>query len=541
MCPSSLPTLPEGNHDDVMAEPIGTVGALETHISQVFFTPDRVYKRLKPVDIGFVSFVDREQRLTEAEREHQLNRRISPDVHLGLADVVEDGELTDRLIVMRRLPVDRQLDRLVDDPEFDRHIVDTARLISSFHSQQDPVRGADAWMATADEVGSNWADNFAAIDPLADAVIPAAEIDRVRTRVDDYLRGRQTLFAERIANGMVCDGHGDLRAEHVFCLPDGPRVIDCLAFRDDYRVADVLLDVAFLAMDLRRLAGPQAASRFVKAYAEFTDEHHPATLAHHYVGFRAHVRAKVAAIRFRQGVVEAADEALAYHRLAAEHLDVGQVRLVLVGGGAGVGKSTVAEGLADRLGAIWLRSDEVRKMIAGVPSDRHVFDAPGTGLYSPAVSDRVYTELLDEAEGLLQRGQSVVLDATWTSDPHRREARSLAKSTAATLTELRCDVPLAVAEERIARRMAAAYQPSDATPEIARYLADRFEPWPEAARVDTSRSIAESIEAATSQVLGRYEESGTLQPARAPVRIERDLVLSWESVRFYLSGTSALR
>ncbi len=524
-----------------MTDPIGPIGALETHISHLLFTPDRVYKRLRPVDVGFVSFVERQDRLAEAEREHVLNRRISPDVHLGTADVIEDGELADRLIVMRRLPADRQLDRLVDDPGFEQHIVDAARLVASFHARQPPVTGADAWMATTDRLRANWADNAAAIAPLAGTVLPAADVERVEALVADYLRGRETLFAERIAEGRVCDGHGDLRAEHVFCLPDGPRVIDCLAFRDDYRIADVLLDVAFLAMDLRRLAGPRAAATLIRAYAEFTGEHHPATLAHHYVAYRAHVRAKVAAIRCQQGDVGAAEEALAHHRLVLEHLEVGQVRLIVVGGGAGVGKSTVAEGLAARLGAIWLRSDEVRRMIAGIEPGRHVFDPPGEGLYRPAVSDRVYAELLDEARGLLARGQSVVLDATWATDAHRRQARAVAEAGAANLTELRCDAPLEVAQERIARRMAAVHDPSDATPEIARFLHDRFEPWPEAAAVDTTRSITDSVAAAVGAVLQDRDRTPATEPVRPSIRIDRDLVLSWESVRFYLSGDSALR
>ena len=38
-------------------------------------------------------------------------------------------------------------------------------------------------------------------------------------------------------------------------LDDGPRILDCLAFDDAYRISDVLADIGFLVMDVERLAG----------------------------------------------------------------------------------------------------------------------------------------------------------------------------------------------------------------------------------------------------------------------------------------------
>lgn len=477
--------------------------AVETHISRLFFTPDRVFKLLKPVDLGFLSFVDVEDRLAAAEAEFRLNHRVSPDVYLGLADVAEGETITDRFIVMRRLPADRQLDRLVDDHDLAAHLRDTARLIATFHSRQEPVLGDEAWMATADSLIANWNDNLAALEPLAGPVIPSDDFDRVAELAAAYVAGRGPLFAQRVADGRVRDGHGDLRAEHVFCLDDGPQLIDCLAFHDRYRIADVLNDIAFLAMDLHRLAGPWAAETFVAAYDDFTAEHHPQTLANHYIAYRAHVRAKVAAIRHGQGDPDAAVEAAAYHRLALDHLEAGQVRLVLVGGGAGVGKSTVAEGLASDLGAVWLRSDEARSAVAVVGGPDDGFDAPGQGRYRPEATAEVYRAILDVAEGLLVRGESVVLDATWHAAGRRAWAREVAARVGAAVSEINCVVPLSVAKERITRRMATVYEPSQATPEVADYLAERFEPWPQADPVDTAGSISDAIVAALDLVRGR--------------------------------------
>lgn len=86
-----------------------------------------------------------------------------------------------------------------------------------------------------------------------------------------YLHGRGELFDERIAQGLIRDGHGDLLADDIFCLDDGPRILDCLAFSDDLRCGDVVADLSFLVMDLQRLGAAEAGRALLRAYCEFSD------------------------------------------------------------------------------------------------------------------------------------------------------------------------------------------------------------------------------------------------------------------------------
>ena len=67
------------------------------------------------------------------------------------------------------------------------------------------------------------------------------------------------------------------------------------------RWMDVMSDVAFLVMDLERRAGTEIAGQFLRWYEEFSNEHHPQSLADHYVAYRALVRAKVNCLRAEQG------------------------------------------------------------------------------------------------------------------------------------------------------------------------------------------------------------------------------------------------
>lgn len=474
--------------------------AVETHLSRLFFTPDRVYKMLKPVKLSFVDFSTTERRCAAATEEYERNRAISPDVYLGLADVHENGELTDRMIVMRRLPADRELRQLLRDGTEPELIRQVARHVASMHAGLQPLHGEDAAPATLDAIAANWEDNFSTIQPHLGSVIEPEEFHEVASLARTYMAGRAELFEKRIADGWIRDGHGDLRAEHIYCTEDGPRVIDCVAFDDRLRISDALADVAFLAMDIDRLVGPGASVNLMQGWNEFTNEHHPSSLAHFYVAYRAHVRCKIACLRHAAGIAGADDTARSYHHLARRHLELARIRLVLVGGGAGTGKSTIAEAVARHTGAAWLRADEVRKDIVGIGHNEHAFAEPGQGIYTAETSEKTRHELLRQAQVLMRHGVSVVIDATWRSEADREAARAAASTSAARVNELRCVLPAAVAKERIARRMSSLYNPSDATPELVDYLEERFEPWPQATEVDTSGAVHESVNAACEAI-----------------------------------------
>src|SRR5690348_17141835 len=94
--------------------PFGAAAVAETHVSVVVFVGDRAYKLKKPVDLGFVDLSTRERREAACHREVELNRRLAPDVYLGVLDVVDaDGHLCDHLVAMRRMPDDRRLSTMV--------------------------------------------------------------------------------------------------------------------------------------------------------------------------------------------------------------------------------------------------------------------------------------------------------------------------------------------------------------------------------------------------------------------------------------------
>jgi aminoglycoside phosphotransferase family enzyme len=269
----------------------------ETHASVVFLVGARAFKLKKPVNLGFLDQSTREKRLAACRRELDLNRRLAPDVYLGISDVLGiDGLPADHLLVMRRMPAQRRLAHLVrSGAELSDDLQELARNIAIFHRRCARNAQVSA-CGTVDAVRRRWQANFEEAWPFVGVQLDSDAYDDIRSLAENYLRGRGPLFAERIGIGAIVDGHGDLLAEDVFCLPDGPRILDCLEFDSALRYLDRIDDVACLAMDLERLGDPDAARLFLDTYLSISGDRPPASLISHYLAYRAFVRAKVACL-----------------------------------------------------------------------------------------------------------------------------------------------------------------------------------------------------------------------------------------------------
>jgi aminoglycoside phosphotransferase family enzyme/predicted kinase len=502
---------PLGSQVDVAVERNPTLAPYaevrETHSAVVILVGDRAYKVKKPVDLGFLDFSTREKRLDVCRREVALNRRLAPDVYLGVSDVTDvDHRLMDHLVVMKRMPAERRLSHLVRQGlDLHEEVRQLAHVLASFHShcaRGETISAGGARPAVEQRWENNFAESRTFVGPMLDPDL-VAEVERLALR---FLTGRGPLFADRIMRGAIVDGHGDLLAEDIFCLADGPRILDCIEFDDSLRHLDQLDDIACLAMDLEHLGAPGLGRYLIDSYLELGGDNPPSSLVHHYIAYRAFMRAKVSCVRWAQ-TGKGGAEACQLLDLAHGHLIDGRVQLVLVGGAPGSGKSTVAAGIADQLGLIVLSTDRIRKELAGVAAEVSQASPYGAGIYTQEWTERTYAEMLARAETLLGLGESVVLDATWSSDRWRTEAERLAGVTSSELCQLRCDLPDEIADARTANRRSV----SDADASIAAVIRAEFEPWPEAVAIDTTVSVDDSLVSAT----------GVLRPQSEAERIAR--------------------
>nr|WP_156920289.1 bifunctional aminoglycoside phosphotransferase/ATP-binding protein [Segniliparus rugosus] len=466
----------------------------ETHSGVVLLAGERAYKFKKPVTTAFLDFSTHEAREFACAREAELNRRLSPDVYLGVAHLTDPvGGPAEPVVVMRRMPETARLSTLVGQgAPVGQGLAELALALAGFHrwAQRGPQVAAQA---SVKAIRGRWQANLAEISLFSAAAQHDGLLDHIQQLALRYLRGRKELFAERIARGRIVDGHGDLIADDVFLLPEGPRALDCLDFDDRLRFVDGADDAAFLAMDLEYLGRPDLGQSFLEQYLAEAEDDAPRSLLHHYIAYRALVRAKVDYVRLGQGHAQSRAEALRHLRLAADHLERGAARLVLIGGLPGTGKSTLAAALAGEVGAAVVSSDEVRHELKESGEIAGEAGQYGRGLYAPEAAAKVYRTMLDRARGALAGGASVVLDASWVQAEQRELAARLAEESSAALVELRCVAPQDVAWRRIAARRQSR---SDATAEIARDMAADMRPWPTSSEVDTAAEPGAALRAA---------------------------------------------
>lgn len=301
--PESYPTRP------------AQVDVVETHMAWVFLTDEHAWKMKKPVRYDFLDFSTLEARRYDCEEEIRLNRRLAPDVYLGLASLTADragrlklngsGEPVEWLVQMRRLPARRMLDRAIADRtvrETDARAV--GRLLAEFY--QKVPRGD--W--TPDEYRSRLAESIDETRRELERPAYRCPIDLVQSLAEAQgilLEREPDLFDRRIESGRIVEAHGDLRPEHI-CLEDRPVIIDCLEFNRQLRLLDAASELAFLALECRRLGAAWVGERIFDAYCETSGDWPSQALMAFYTSWHAFIRAKIAVWHLKDHDVQTPDK-----------------------------------------------------------------------------------------------------------------------------------------------------------------------------------------------------------------------------------------
>ena len=493
----------------------GRIEVRETNASRVFLTPTEVYKLKKPVDLGFLDYSTLRRRSRMCRQEVALNRRLAPNVYIGIDRVTRardglvrlngPGLVADYLVHMRRLPDDRSLDGLLHSGSAtDEDLRSVGARIGAFHWDAVPVArgfGPSTFIRNARE-------NLLQLQSCAGATLPVAIFEELAAYFEDVRSRTRRLLDKRAEAGHIRDGHGDLRAEHIY-LENQVTIIDCIEFNARYRVGDTALDFAFLAMDLAASGYPDRVSPLVQSYESAAADDVAGVLPL-YCWYRALVRAKVAFIlEGDEGVSDETRHAAAlaarrhlYHALRIAR-DDNQPLLLAIGGLPGTGKTTLARALSGATGAHLGSADETRKRLAGLGPGVHPASAVDTDLYGGEMNRRVYGALFEAASEALRRGRNTVLDATFRRRIDRQAARSLADRRGARFLFIECEAADTVVAERLQRRVTMPDPWSDATVETFKAHRSRYEPpheiqHSEHLRVTSTRPLLEQVDSVLS-------------------------------------------
>jgi hypothetical protein len=444
----------------------GKIELVQTQMSFVFLTDEYVYKVKKAVDLGYLDYTSLEKRQFYCQREVELNRRLCPEVYLGVVPITRDkgailfggkGEVIEHAVKMRRLPQESMMDVLLAknqvSPEM---VIRVAQKLAAFHRKAETNANISAF-GEIKAITQNTDENFDQTKKYIGTTISREKYQRIKDYTDSFIKENASLFGKRIADGRIRDCHGDLHAAHI-CFTDGICIYDCIEFNDRFRYADVASEIAFLAMDLDHYGRADLSRSLVNTYVTESRDSQLLELLAFYKCYRAYVRGKVESFKLDDPYIAPAEKGHALE-VASSYFDLAHAyirskpALFITTGLVGTGKTFLAQALAKRLGLTVISSDVTRKQLAGIPVTEHRFEKFDSGIYSPQFSRKTYDKMFSEARGILSDGGSVILDASFTKAGERLKAKGLAEEMGADFLIIECTLDEESIKQRLAQRL----------------------------------------------------------------------------------------
>ena len=443
---------------------------IDTHGAVVFLAGDRAYKLKRAVKFPYMDFSTVERRRAMCEAEIETNRRLAPEIYLGVEPVRIGSRIADWLVVMHRFDEDGLFDRLADRGALTPELMAAlGARISRFHDGLAPIRDG---FGRPDDYRHSIAADIRQMREQGERLDPATSA-ALAEAMPAALEPHMQLVARRVAAGAIRRCHGDLHLRNIVLIEGKPVPFDAIEFSERIPNIDVLYDLSFALMDLGERELRPLANRLLNEWlwriAELPDASHEEALAllpmflSRRAAIRAFVDASTAAVSGSDTAHAELERARIYQRVALGFLQPAPPTLMAIGGLSGSGKTTQALKRAPDIGrapgAVVVRSDVERKRMAGIALEERM--PPGS--YTPEASTRTYAAMLARAERVLRGGHSVVLDAVFAREDERAAAEALAAKVGVPFEGVWLDVPKEVAQARVAARQGDA---SDATPAV---------------------------------------------------------------------------
>ena len=449
---------------------------IETHASWVILTGAWAYKIKKAVNFGFLDYSTLEKRRFSCQEELRLNRRFAPHIYIdviAIAGTFEQpslqagGEPIEYAVRMKQFPQSGLLSTLAAQHTLTAEHVDAlAALVPVMHAAVS-IADKHAEYGLPDDIHHWVMENFDHIRPALRKPQQRQQLDTLERWCRQEFDNRRVLIEQRRCDGFVRECHGDLHLGNLAIIEGEITPFDGLEFNPQLRWIDVISEVAFLIMDIHDRGYPRLSCRLLNTWLQHTGDYSGLALLRYYLVYRALVRAKVAILRQAQArsTLDEQDawyEYASYMELASRYVEPPLPVLIITHGVSGSGKSFYATRLAERLGAIQVRSDLERKRLHGYPAGADTQSGIRTGLYSPAASERTYEQLALLARTVIGAGYSVIIDATFLQAARREQFRLLSGALAVPFVLLHFEADKDTLHARIRSRQAAAEDPSEA-------------------------------------------------------------------------------
>ncbi|NEP12281.1 MAG: AAA family ATPase [Symploca sp. SIO2C1] len=483
-----------------VTEPIELI---QTHGSYVFLTGDYAYKVKKSVNFGFFDYSTLLQRQNFCRQELRMNQPVAPDIYLQVLPITQTGtkfvldgtdEPIEYVLKMHQFPQEALLSTMFKQGKLrEVQMEELGRVIAQFHSSaqtNDYIRS----FGEVTKIRQSIEDNYQQSQKSIGVTQTQQQYEEIKQFTDTFLNQRQELFAQRQENNWIRECHGDLHLRNICLWHNKIQLFDRIEFNESFRFVDVMYDVAFTVMDLEEGERRDLGNAFLNTYIEQTGDWEGLQVLPLYLSRQAYVRGKVISFLLddpavpEQAKQEAAVRASKYYHLAWKYTKTHQGRLILMSGLSGSGKTTVARQLGRRLGAIHLRTDAVRKQLAGIPLEQR----GGKELYTPAMSKKTYARLLELGIMLANGGLTVILDGKYDRQSLRGEAIRQANYHQLPLEIIHSTAPESILRDRLTSRTG---DISDATADLLQSQQAAAEPFTDAEKplvttLDTTQDLA---------------------------------------------------
>ncbi|PYL07394.1 MAG: phosphotransferase [Verrucomicrobia bacterium] len=501
------------------------VRAIQTHISWVFIASPLVFKVKKSLNLGFADFSTLEKRRYFCQREVDLNRRLCPEIYLGVVPIYQTasgfsfeakGEIAEYSVKMRELPRGGFLNELLEKNRVgEKEIERVISRLHRFYESETPTAEIEKW-GTPEKLKISTDENFAQVEPFVGKTISTAAFETIRHFTNQFYVVNENLFRERIQQQRIRDCHGDLHLDHIHITPERLSIFDCIEFNDRFRFIDIANDLAFLAMDFDFQGRRDLANLVLQTAAREFSDAGMLKIADFYKCYRAFVRGKVESIQATEP--ETADpikyETIAgrYFHLALRYAVAGSKPLLLVVmGRIGTGKTSVARELGRELDWRVFSSDEIRKTLAGIPLSERTQQNRRYEVYSGQMTHQTYRKLVEDGFGALKKYPGAILDATFSTRSLRQFLRDECEKANVRLRVVELDVDPDEIKRRLRSRKNNVGEISDARLEDFEKLSATYESpselAPDVIRVSKTRSVSNTVQAillhlAEKQVVG---------------------------------------
>jgi aminoglycoside phosphotransferase family enzyme len=235
----------------------------------------------------------------------KLNRRLSPDIYLGVVKITTDqgrfsfdgqGEVEEYAVRMKQIPEGLLMDKLLAKGQVTPKMIEAvSEKLFGFYSSAETNETIKSF-GRPERVKQDTDENFEQTERYVDTVIPKQMFEKIRGKTNEFLRTQKELFHQRIDSDRIRDCHGDLRLEHIFWDKE-VSIFDCIEFNERFRYTDVAADIAFLAMDLDYQGRKDLSEHLIQTYIGKSGDEELLSMLEFYKCYRAYVRGKVESFR----------------------------------------------------------------------------------------------------------------------------------------------------------------------------------------------------------------------------------------------------